>query len=185
MRPRHPKLPTRWLMTDERIVDLDATVARLRRGDGIVFRHYATPLKERRRLFARLLRVARRRGLVLVRAGDVAMRGEMGVHGAAKMVRPGVRTWPAHSRIEAVAGVRAGADALFVSPVFATRSHSGARSLGLIRAADIGRELQVRLVALGGMDARRYRAIRRSGFDGWAAIDAFAAPNQNLKAVPT
>ena len=127
MRPRHPNLPKRWLMTDERIVDLDAAVARLRRGDGIVFRHYATPLAERRRLFARLLRAAKRRGLALVRAGDVAMRGEMGVHGAGRMTRPGMRTWPAHSRIEAVAGKRAGADVLFVSPVFATRSHIGAR----------------------------------------------------------
>ncbi len=181
MRPRHPKLPKRWLMTDERIADLDAAVARLRRGDGIVFRHHATPLAERRQLFAQVLRVAKRRGLVLVRAGEVAMRGEMGVHGAGRMIRPGVRTWAAHSRIEAVAGMRAGADALFVSPVFATHSHPGGQVLGAMHAAAIGRGLRATLVALGGMDARRFSAITRLGFDSWAAIDAFSSTSCKRK----
>lgn len=182
MPPRHPRV---WLMTDERIADLDAAAARLRRGEGIVFRHHATPLAERRRLFARLLRIARRRGLMLVRAGDVPMRGEMGVHGPARMIRPGIRTWTAHSRIEALAGVRAGANLLFVSPVFATRSHPDAAALGPLRAAAIGRGLPVSAVALGGMNARRYREVKRFGFMGWAAIDALTAPNQKRKAVPT
>lgn len=182
MPSRHPRV---WLMTDERISDLEAAVARLRRGDGIVFRHYATPPAERRRLFALLLRIARRRGLVLVRAGATPMPGEMGVHGRGRPSRPGVRTWPAHSRREAIAGVRAGADVLFVSPVFATRSHPDARSLGPARAAAIVRGLPVAAIALGGMDAERYRAIKRLGFSGWAAIDAFDAPVQKRKAVPT
>ena len=174
MRPRYPELPRRWLMTDERIADLDAAVARLRRGDGIVFRHHATPLAERRRLFARLLRTARRRGLVLIRAGGVSMRGEMGVHGAGRMRRPGMRTWPAHARAQAIAGARAGADLLFVSPIFTTRSHPGARSLGPLRAAAIAHGLAVRPIALGGMNARRFVHAMPFGFTGWAAIDAFS-----------
>lgn len=186
MPPRHPSIwPRVWLMTDERIADLEAAAARLRLGDGIVFRHHATAPAERRRLFARLLRIARRRGLVLVRAGDAPMRGEMGVHGPARMIRPGIRTWPAHSRIEALAGVRAGADLLFVSPVFATRSHPGVPALNPLRAAAIGRGLAIPLIALGGMNSRRYREVKRLGFSGWAAIDALAAPDQKRKAVPT
>ncbi len=85
MRRRHPvpsPIPSLWLMTDERSGDaLWRAVRRLPRGAGIVFRHYATPAAERRRLFARLLRIARVRGLVLVRAGDMPLAGEMGVHG--------------------------------------------------------------------------------------------------------
>jgi len=156
-------------MTDERMGDaLWQAVARLPRGSGIVFRHYATPAAERRRLFARLLRIARRRGLVLVRAGETRLPGEMGTHGRRGR---GITTWPAHSRREAVRGVRHGADALFVSPVFATRSHPGAPALGARRAAAIVRGLPTRAIALGGMDARRY--ARLTGFDGWAAIDAW------------
>lgn len=168
--PRRHPLPTIWLMTDER-ADAIAAMLRLPRGAGVVFRHHATPLAERRRLFERLLRIARARGLALVRAGAAPMRGEMGVHGRMRARTAGVRTWPAHDRREARAGVRAAADLLFVSPVFPTRSHPGAPALGPRRARRIGAGLGVPLIALGGVDARRFRKMR--GFAGWAAIDAW------------
>lgn len=161
---RHPTL---WLMTDER-ADLWAAVRRLPPGAGVVFRHHATGAGERRQLFVRLRRTTRAKRLVLVRAGAFPLPGEMGVHG-----RPGrgLVTWPAHDRAEALAGARAGATLLFVSPIFPTRSHPGAPGLGPADAARIGRGLNVALVALGGMDARRFRQLR--GFQGWAAIDAW------------
>src|SRR3546814_6089912 len=65
---RHP--PRLWLMTDERLGDsLWTALDNLPPGAGIVFRHYRTPLAERRRLFAGVQAIADRRGLVLVRAG--------------------------------------------------------------------------------------------------------------------
>ena len=70
-------------------------------------------------------------------------------------------------------GARARADALFVSPVYATRSHEGASGLGPARAMRIARGLGAEVVALGGMDAAGWRRIRRFGFHGWAAIDAW------------
>lgn len=168
MPARHP-LPTVWLMTDER-ADLFAAVRRLPMGAGVVFRHYATPASERRRLWLRLRRAGRAKRLVLVRAGAEPLPGEMGVH--ARRGR-GVVTWPAHDRLEARAGAKAGA-VLFVSPVFPTRSHPGMPALGPARAARIGRGLGM-LVALGGMNARRFARARRAGFTGWAAIDAFGS----------
>jgi thiamine-phosphate pyrophosphorylase len=173
MPTRHP-VPTLWLMTDERLGDgLWDAVAHLPRGAGIVFRHYATPLAERRALFARLARIARRRGLMLLRAGDVRLaRHESGVHnGRARRFS----TRSAHDRRDAVAAGRAGAMAIFISPVFATRSHPGAPSLGPLRAAVMGRGLGVPVIALGGMDARRFKRLRALGFHGWAAIDAWTA----------
>lgn len=177
MRRRHPiprpSLPRLWLMTDERMGDaLWSALARLPRGSGVVFRHYGLSLAERRALFARVARVARRRGLVLLRAGQDRMgRGEAGVHG--RRPAQGLYTRPAHSRREAIAAIRDGADALFVSPVFATRSHPGAPALGAVRLGLMVRELGVPLVALGGMNARRAAAIRGLGLYGWAAIDAW------------
>jgi thiamine-phosphate pyrophosphorylase len=168
--PRRHPLPTIWLMTDERIADLLGMVRRLPRGAGVVFRHYATPAAERRRLWRAVRRIALARGLVLVRAGAEALPGELGVHGGA--LGGGVRTWPAHDRRQALAGRRAGADLLFVSPVFATRSHPGAPTLGPRRARAIGAGLGVPLIALGGVDADTFRRLR--GFAGWAAIDGLA-----------
>lgn len=157
-------------MTDERIGDeLWAALRRLPKGSGVVFRHYATPPSERRALFRRVMRVARARGLVVVRAGEKAGGGEHGVHGQAR--GGGLRTAPAHDRREAVAAARRGADILFVSPVFATRSHPGAQALGVRKARRIAQGLPVTMIALGGMDAQRFRKCM--GFDGWAAIDAW------------
>jgi thiamine-phosphate pyrophosphorylase len=160
-------------MTDERMGDsLWTALARLPRGSGVVFRHYGLPLAERRSLFGRVAIIARRRGLVLVRAGAERLgRREDGVHGRRG---PGLRTQPAHSRREAVGGIRAGADLLFVSPVFATRSHPGARVLGRARLGLMTRDLPVPVIALGGMDARRAAALRSLGIYGWAGIDAWA-----------
>lgn len=172
MRRRHPPIPRLWLMTDPRLDDrLWDALERLPRGSGVIFRHYALPLAERRALFAEILKVARRRGLVLVRAGDAAMRGEMGTHGRRGR---GLLTWPAHSRREAMEAIRAGADALFVSPAFPTRSHPGAPALGPTRFGILVRGLNVPVIALGGMDRRKARRLRPFGIHGWAAIDAWA-----------
>lgn len=180
MRPRHP-LPHLWLMTDARMGEsLWPALERLPRGSGVVFRHYGLEPARRKALFAKLAKVSRRRGLVLVRAGAGRLGPEDGVHGRRG---PGLRTWPAHSRREAMAGIRAGADLLFVSPVFATRSHPGARALGRVRLGLMIRNLPVPVIALGGMDARRAASLQPLGIYGWAAIDAWT--DQKRKAVPT
>lgn len=175
MRPRHPStLPRLWLMTDERLGEgLWDALERLPRGSGVIFRNYATPLPERRTRFARMLAVAKRRRLVLVRAGHAAMRGEMGVHNGRGR---GLRTTAVHDRAEMVAARRAGADLIFVSPVFPTRSHPGARTLGPVRLGLMLRGATSPAIALGGMDARAFRRLRSLGLHGWAAIDGLSKP---------
>ena len=171
---RHPSrrakaIPTRWLMTDERIGEsLWAAVAALPRGSGIVFRHFATAAGERAVILARLQRVARRRALIVVEAG--AARQPLCIH-------------PAHSAVEAVAAQRNRAGLIFVSPVYATRTHPGARPLGPLRAALIARRVKVPAIALGGMTEARFKRLRKLGFVGWAAIDGLT-PGQKRKAVP-
>lgn len=170
-RPGRVSLPTRWLMTDERMGDgLWRALERLPRGGGVVFRHYALEPGERRRLFARVRRVALRRGLVLVRAGETRMSGEMGTHARHGF---GVVTWPVHDVREARWARRVKADAVFVSPVFATRSHPGTVALGARRARAIGRVSGTAVIALGGMNEVRFRCV--CGFHGYAAIDAWLA----------
>ena len=168
VRARKP-IPIRWLMTDERMGDgIWAALRRLPPGSGVVFRHYATPHSERRALLRRVKRVAQARGLVVVVAG-AGMPNADGAHGRA--LTKGLRTWPVHTRAQAVAGRRAGADALFISPVYATRSHKGVKGIGPARAVRIGTGLRLPLVAMGGMTERRWRRMR--GFHGWAAIDSW------------
>lgn len=163
------------LLTDERQGDrLWSALDRLPRGGLVVFRHYSLPQAERRALFERVRRVVRARGLRLVVAGQPLGRAD-GTHGRDPRRLRGLRTWPAHDAPEVFAGVRAGADLILISPIFPTRSHPGGRTLGVARAAALARHAAGRAVALGGMDARRFRRLRGAGFVGWAAIDAWSA----------
>ncbi len=172
MPARHPRIPRLWLMTDPRLgAELWEALERLPRGSGVIFRHYQLPLPERRALFARIAKVARRRGLLLLRAGAAPMRGEAGTHGRRGR---GLTSWPVHSRREAIAAIRAGADALLVSPVFPTRSHPGAAVLGPLRFGLLVRDLPLPVIALGGMNAAKARRLMPMGIHGWAAIDAWA-----------
>jgi thiamine-phosphate pyrophosphorylase len=163
MSPRHPrKLPRRWLMTDERMGEaLWPALARLPRGSGVTVRHYSLATRERTALLTRVERVAVRRGLMVLVGG-----AEHGRH-------RGALSAPVHSRREAVAAMRAGAKLLFVSPVHSTQSHPGASALGPVRLGLMIRGLDVPVIALGGMDERRWRALRPMGIYGWAAIDAW------------
>lgn len=171
MRRRHPPIPAIWLMTDERMGEgLWRALDRLPRGAGVVFRHYAIDTPARLALMRRVAAVARKRRLVLVIAGE-----DRGIAGSGTHNRrgAGLRTASAHTRREAIAAMRTGADAVFVSPVFATRSHPGARALGPIRFALMVQGLTVPVIALGGMTANRARRLRALGASGWAAIDAW------------
>lgn len=175
MRRRHPshakELPRRWLMTDERLGDaLWDALAALPRGSGVVLRHYALPLAERRALFMKIQLVARRRGLTLIVAGPDRL-GRAPGHGR----HAGALTAPVHSRREAIMAIRNGAKLLFVSPVHPTRSHPAAPALGGARLGLLIRGLRTPVIALGGMDERRWRALRPLGVHGWAGIDAWIA----------
>lgn len=179
MRHRQP-VPILWLMTDERSdATLLAAIARLPRGSGIIFRHYATSDAERRLRFAAVRAMARRRGLVLLLAGSpreaIGWRAD-GWHGR----RPGrpsgrlrLHTAPAHDGRELVAAARAGADLVFLSPIFSTRSHPGGRVLGTVRFGLLAGKTCVPVCALGGLTPERYRRLAPLGAKGWAAIDAW------------
>lgn len=163
-------------MTDERLGDLLAVVAMLPRGSGVVFRHYSLPPRQRRALFVQVRRIAMRRQLTLVVAGpDRRLRGaglHGGWHGRSGKHRGGLRTVPVHDAREMTLARRLRADLVFVSPVFATRSHPGARPLGVVRLGLMLGAMRTRAVALGGMDAARWRRVRVLKLHGWAAIDA-------------
>lgn len=185
MRRRHP-VPKLWLMTDERLGEsLWPTLEALPRGAGVIFRDYSLAPGERRARFARALAIARRRRLILLRAGGVAMRGEMGTHNVpGRCGRQELQTRAVHSRRERIAAERAGVDAILISPVFPTRSHPGSPVLGAVRMGLMLNGTAVPAIALGGMNIARFRRLRGLGVWGWAAIDALAV-DQKRKAVPT
>jgi thiamine-phosphate pyrophosphorylase len=170
MLSRQP-LPRLWLMTDERQGDaLWEALERLPRGAGIVFRHYALASERRRALFEKVRKVARRRRLVLVSAGEAHLPAS-GTHGRRGF---GLQTASAHDLREIRSAERRGADLVFLSPVFPTRSHPGGRALGLLRFGLIARQARIPVIALGGVDGRRGRQLAQLHAYGWGGIDAWS-----------
>lgn len=168
--------PRQWLMTDERLGDaLWRVLARLPAGAGVVFRHHHLPAQARYELAQRVAAACEARGLVLAIAQDVPLAQTVG---AALVHNPALPTdFPfsasVHSMSEAVAARLAGAALVFVSPVYPTRSHPGAPTLGPAAAARIAAEAGDLAIALGGMDEQRFAALPEGVFHGWAAIDAW------------
>jgi thiamine-phosphate pyrophosphorylase len=160
-------------MTDERLGGglIDAA-RRLPDGAGIVFRHYRLEEKGRRALFDRVRKAAPTSLLLLAGPADLARAwGADGSHGPGRGA--GLRSASVHDQAEIRAAERAGAALLFLSPVYATRSHPGARPLGLARFAWLARRTSLPVIALGGMDPARGRRLASFGAYGWGAIDAW------------
>jgi thiamine-phosphate pyrophosphorylase len=172
MLARQP-LPRLWLMTDERLGDaLFEALRHLPSGGGIVFRHHGLAEAERRALFDEVKAAARRRRHLLLLAGpgeQAQAWGADGSHGPGR--GPGLRSAPVHDFRQILAAERAGAAFLFLSPVFATRSHPGAEPLGPARFNRLARRTDLPVIALGGMNAVRVRRLREAY--GWAGIDAW------------
>ena len=103
----------------------------------------------------RLLRaIGRRRDLLIVEEG----RGRAArVHNAAELRN----------------ALLARTSLILLSPLYATRSHPDWKPLPRMRAAALARLGKRRLIALGGMNEKRYAQVAQLGFIGWAGISAF------------
>jgi len=184
-------LPRIWLFTDDqRLPDPGPAIHRLPPGAGVVLRHYRWPPAERLRLGRALATLCRQRRILLLVAEDAGLAraiGAAGLHLPGRAVHrlPGLRlrhprwtiTLAAHDAADIAKAGRGGANAVFISPVFATISHPGAAALGPARFAALATAAHgagLRAFALGGMNAARLRRLH--GADGFGAIGALAAP---------
>jgi thiamine-phosphate pyrophosphorylase len=152
------------------------------------------PLVSLRVFASRLRLVTRAVGAALVVNGDARLARDVGADGAhlgagAGRVQDarallGPRAWvsvAAHSDEAVRDGIRDGADAVLVSPVFPSRPpgmHApGKRGRGLdaLRSASTFSPGHLAVYALGGIDASNARACRASGAHGVAVVRALLA----------
>ncbi len=177
-------LPPLILMTDaDRLADPEDAAGRLPRGSAVILRHYHDP--QRRQLAERLAAVCRRRRLRLLIAGDARLAravGAGGLHLPEAMVRRAPHSWrlwrragwrvtaAAHSPASLRAAVRAGADAVLLSPVFATLSHPEATPLGVLRFQAWARTCRLPVYALGGIGNKTAPRLARTRAVGLAGI---------------
>ena len=168
------------LMTDDlRLPDPVAAVRALPPGSLVIVR--AKEPKRRAGLALQLRPVAWARGLILLIADDPGLARAIGANGLhlpqaraheATRWRAKNPAWLITASVHSLRAVlrAAHADAVLLSPVFATDSHKGARPLSPVRARMIARAVTVPVFALGGVSAQN--SVLLAGFSGIAAIDA-------------
>lgn len=175
--PIHP-LPDLWLLSDARNdTALEEALTTLPEGSGFVFRHYHLEPEERRARFQMLRSICRSKNHLVVLSGDAPLAREWGadgIYGAPERLTnaaPMLRIATAHDAAEIAAAQAAGADAIMLSPVFATRSHPDAATLGPELFHELAAATTLPVIALGGMTAERAREL---GVTRWAAIDGLS-----------
>ncbi len=170
---------------DERLPDPLAAVRALPRGSMVVVRDRDNDQHEK--LSRDLLKLARKNGLAILVAADPLMAAKLGADGihlpeiCAKEATYWRARFPAmmlttsaHSARAVMLAGMLPVDAIFLSPVFATKSHPGGTTLTALRANIIARASGKPVYALGGIDVRNARLLARDAFNGIAAIGALA-----------
>jgi thiamine-phosphate pyrophosphorylase len=144
---RRQRVPRQWfVVVDEQSV---GAARRLPRGSGVLV-VVALRAREMRRL----------RTLAALRKLMIATEGR---HGAARV----------HNVTELRSALLARTPMILLSPLYPTRSHPDWKPIARMRAAALARLGGRRLIALGGMDARKLGRISALGFQAWAGISAF------------
>lgn len=180
------RLPALVLFTDdERLGNALPSIGALPRGSMVILRH--RNMINRHALAQAVAHIAWQRRLIWLVADDAlaaAKFGADGVHFPETKIgdaahwrarRPDwVITCAAHSLRACAKASRAGADTIFLAPVFATRSHPHARTLGPLRASLIAKLVPAPIHALGGINTYTAKRLASQRFSGIAAIDALA-----------
>ena len=167
-------LPLLWLLSDARNDSgLEEALRDLPQGSGFVFRHYHLDEVARRQRFEALAAIARACSHVVILSGAGDW-GADGHYGPPDSAREGLNLFTAHNGDEIAAAIVAGADGIFLSPVFPTRSHPGMPTLGVMGFRVLAQQSPVPVIALGGMTRARARQL---DWPRWGAIDGLASPN--------
>ena len=176
-------LPLLWLLSDARNdARLEETLDRLPPKSGFVYRHYHLGAQARAARFADLAERARENAHRVILSGTPEQASEWGadgIYGAPSRLGPPIsdllRLATAHDAAELREAERAGADGVFVSPIFPTRSHEGGATLGVDGFRALAQATALPVIALGGMTAERAAAL---DWPRWGAIDGLSrSPN--------
>lgn len=182
------KWPLFFLFTDQfRLADPSPLLDRLPKGAAIVLRH-----SDQTKLIAlahQIVPAAHRLRLKVLLAGDVRLALRLGCDGVhlsqararrgpphPAVTKPGfIITAAAHDAMSVQRAAQAGACVVMLSPVFATESHRGGKSLGAVRFARLAAISPRPVIALGGVTAQGAKRLNLGPAYGVAAIGAWRA----------
>lgn len=167
-----------FIIDENRAPDFIGVCSHLPRGAIVIFREYDHP--ERRKLAYQYCQISKAAGLMFFVARDPDLArsvGAAGVHLPEYQLYRRQRLFglkvsaSVHNQKSLRQANSLGVDFALISPVFKTRSHVGAKTLGCYTLSAYVRRSSLPLVALGGVNKRTTGMLRGIPLAGIAAID--------------
>ncbi len=179
------QLPRFFFFSDQHTApNWQAICSALPVGCGVVCRDYQAP--NRAQLARDMAAFCQNRGLRFLVAGDpaLALKFKAGLHCPEKQTtnlkrhfhklrcqNPNALITSAAHNLSALHNAKqTGVNAVFLSPVFTTKSHIQAQPLGVIKTAQLIRQSKLPVFALGGMTLKNHQRLQKTGHAGFAAI---------------
>ncbi|CAL4865958.1 Thiamine-phosphate synthase [Asticcacaulis sp. MM231] len=187
--PLKRQLPALFFFTDPKRTPHPEDIAiHMPEGCGIIYRHFGESHAAKR---ARLLRkITSDNGLTLLIGEDDALALEVGADGVHLRQKSLIRAGDLHARYTHLTLTAAchdtetlrtltgdeGLSAVFISPVFASRSPSaqGIEALGAKGVRDLTDVANVPVYGLGGISCDNILSLRDTGLSGIGAVEAFS-----------
>lgn len=154
----------------------------------MIFREYDLKSKEREILAREILAICRKENRKFIIGKNLELARKLkadGVHFSDKDHLPlqifNRQNWPrkfifsfaCHNFLSVLKSQQLKADMIFVSPVFATKSHPNVAPLGLRELSKIIRVSKISIFALGGVNEKNIRSLQKLGIAGFGAIGLF------------
>ena len=151
---RRQTVPRQWLIVTDPSGATWTAIRKLPTGSGILVILPEVRARDRQKLLRRLRHLARARSLRII---DQLVGDAVRVHDLRELREALLHRTPL----------------VLLSPIYPTQSHPDWRPLRRMRAAAFARLARRKLIALGGMNERRFAQVRALGFQAWAGISAF------------
>ncbi|WP_025897343.1 thiamine phosphate synthase [Sneathiella glossodoripedis] len=179
------QLPDAFYFTDQnRTHSAIETIADLPPNVGVIFRHYDT--KNRAEIGEKIAHICQKDQRFLSVASDARLACHLKAD-ALHLPQWQLRQLPllkhrypnllisaaCHQYLGLKTADRLGADFAFLSPIYPTKSHPGAATLGTIRPTRWLNTLSIPVYALGGIGQKHFNQLAFSGFAGFAGISLF------------
>jgi thiamine-phosphate pyrophosphorylase len=178
----------------KKISDFEKTIKNLPKNSIIIIREYDLDKNLREDFAKKIINLAKPLGLRILVGKDIFLAKKLGADGVhfsdldklplqflkkKSFEKKFIFSFACHSEKSFLKSKKLRADLLFFAPIFPTTSHVGAKAIGLKKFAEItfkNRDsgyFSPQIYALGGIDSKNIRTLRKLPISGFGAIDLF------------
>jgi thiamine-phosphate pyrophosphorylase len=173
----------------KKISDIENTIKNLPKKSVIIIREYDLDKKNREIFAQKIITIAKAKGFKTLIGKDFALAKKLkadGVHFSDFDKLPQqifrnksfILSFSCHSLKSVLRIEKLKADMIFVSPIFPTTSHPGAKIIGLRNLVKIAVKAKssnyaAKIYALGGINLTNLKSLRKLPISGFGAIDLF------------